>query len=52
MYFNIALYAAFMLFGYHLGNVTGFRRGVESVDFDRHIAQQKINQCLRIVRSN
>jgi len=41
-----------MFLGHHLGNVTGFRRGVESVEFDRYVAQQKINQCMRIVRSN
>jgi hypothetical protein len=51
MYFNIALYVAFMFLGYNLGNVVGFKRGAESVDFERYVAQQKINQCMRIVRS-
>lgn len=49
MYFNILFYAAFMLLGYHLGNVEGYFKGMKSVDFDKRIAQQKINQCLRIV---
>ncbi|MEY3182228.1 MAG: hypothetical protein RLZ35_213 [Pseudomonadota bacterium] len=52
MFFNISIYAAFMILGYHLGNVTGFKRGAESVDFERYVAQQKINQCMRIVRSH
>jgi hypothetical protein len=51
MLFNISIYAAFMLLGYQLGNVSGFKNGVESVEFDRYIAQQKINQCMRIVRA-
>ncbi len=52
MYFNIILYVAFMFLGYQLGNVSGFKNGVESVEFDRYLAQQKINHCLRIVRSH
>jgi hypothetical protein len=51
MLFNILIYAAFMLLGYQLGNVNGFKSGVESIEFDRYIAQQKINQCMRIVRA-
>jgi hypothetical protein len=43
--FIITLWAGFVL-GRHIG----FRDGVEVANFDRNLANQKLQQCLRIVR--
>jgi len=36
--------------GFVLGRHIGFRDGVEMVNFDRNLANQKLQQCLKIVR--
>ena len=40
----ILLYAGFIV-----GKHTGFRDGVNLIEYNRNLAQQKINQCLRII---
>lgn len=45
------LIQAFILIytGFVVGKHIGFRDGVDLIEYDRNLAQQKINQCLRII---
>ena len=45
------LIQAFILIygGFIVGKHIGFRDGVDLIEYDRNLAQQKINQCLRII---
>lgn len=47
MYFKILILIAGMM----IGEMIGFKRGVESVDHNRYMANEKLQQCLRIIRS-
>jgi hypothetical protein len=49
MKFEIFKAIVFIYLGYVTGLYAGFKDGVESIEFDRITAQQKIRQCLRVV---
>ena len=51
MYFKMAAFAAVFWLGYESGKHIGFVDGVKSSNFDRAHAHQRLDQCLRIVRS-
>ena len=47
----IIKYLIIFYFGLMVGKHLGFRDGAEVVSFDRNTANMKLQQCLRIVRS-
>jgi hypothetical protein len=36
--------------GYFLGKRVGFKDGATSIDYDRHHANEKLQQCLEVLR--
>lgn len=46
------IYIAISLFSFAVGRYVGFRDGVEIVEFNREHANEKLQQCLRILRKN
>jgi hypothetical protein len=51
MSFKFAAFFAVFWLGYESGKHIGFVDGEKSANFDRSHANKKLDQCLRIVRS-
>lgn len=47
---RIIEYIIIFFCGYTFGQHTGFIDGVESIEYDRVMANQRLQQCLRILR--
>lgn len=49
MKFEIFKAVVLVYLGFVTGLYSGFKDGVESVEFDKARAQQKLSQCVRII---
>ncbi len=51
MRFNFLLVCSFCFFAFSVGKIQGMKKATEEINFDRELANNKLNQCLRIIRN-